>query len=135
MAKITTLPAKKRSGRIVRTAVYIRVSSCGNEQKRYYTELLRNSTGAVPAGLYADEKSNGTSTAKRTEFQRLMSDCRKGKIDRIVTKSVSQLSGNIMEYLETIRELKALGISVCFEKEDIDMKITESELIKWQKSR
>lgn len=89
----------------------------------------------MPAGLYADEKSNGTSTAKRTEFQRLMSDCRKGKIDRIVTKSVSQLSGNIMEYLETIRELKALGISVCFEKEDIDMKITESELIKWQKSR
>lgn len=96
MAEITIIPAKNHADEIVRTAAYVRVSSDSEDQLnsfaaqiRYYTELLQNSTDAVFVDMYADEGISGTSTAKRTEFQRLMSDCRKGKIDRILTKSIS----------------------------------------------
>ena len=70
--------------------------------------------------MYADEGISGTGTAKRTEFQRLMSDCRKGKIDRILVKSISRFARNTKDSLEAVRELKTLGISVYFEKENID---------------
>ena len=95
MTEITIIPAKERSAEVVRTAAYARVSSSSEDQLnsfaaqiRYYTELLQNSTDAVFVDMYADEGISGTSTAKRTEFQRLMSDCRKGKIDRILTQSI-----------------------------------------------
>ena len=70
--------------------------------------------------MYADQGITGTSAAKRTEFQRLMSDCRKGKIDRILTKSISRFARNTKDSLGDVRELKTLGISVYFEKENID---------------
>lgn len=86
MAEITIIPAKDRSDEIVRTAAYARVSSDSEDQLnsfaaqiRYYTELLKDSTDAVFVDMYADAGISGTSAAKRTEFQRLMSDCRKGK--------------------------------------------------------
>ncbi len=97
MAEIKIIPAKDRSDEIVRTAAYARVSSSSEDQLnsfaaqiRYYTELLKDSTDAVFVDMYADEGISGTSAAKRTEFQRLMSDCRKGKIDRILVKSISR---------------------------------------------
>ena len=127
MAKITIIPAKNQPSEIVRTAAYARVSSDSEDQLnsfaaqiRYYTELLKNSTDAVLVDMYADEGITGTSAAKRPDFQRLMSDCRKGKIDRILTKSVSRFARNTTECLAAVRELKALGISVYFEKEDIE---------------
>ena len=93
MAEITIIPAKKRTAEIVRTAAYARVSSDSEDQLnsfaaqiRYYTELLRNSTDAVFVDMYADQGITGTSATKRPEFQRLMSDCRKGKIDRVLVK-------------------------------------------------
>ncbi|MDE7195283.1 MAG: recombinase family protein [Oscillospiraceae bacterium] len=86
MAEITIIPAKKRSDEVVRTAAYARVSSSSEDQLnsfaaqiRYYTELLKDSTNAVFVDMYADEGISGTSAAKRTEFQRMMSDRRKGK--------------------------------------------------------
>ena len=97
MAEIKIIPAKDRSDEIIRTAAYARVSSSSEDQLnsfaaqiRYYTELLKNSTDAVFVDMYADEGISGTGTTKRTEFQRLMSDCRKGKIDRILVKSISR---------------------------------------------
>ena len=136
MAEITIIPAKDRSDEIVRTAAYARVSSDSEDQLnsfaaqiRYYTELLQNSTDAVFVDMYADEGISGTSAAKRTEFQRLMSDCRKGKIDRILTKSISRFARNTKDSLEAVRELKTLGISVYFEKENIDTGEISSEMM------
>ena len=136
MAEITIIPAKNQPSEIVRTAAYARVSSDSEDQLnsfaaqiRYYTELLKNSTDAVLADMYADEGITGTSAAKRPDFQRLMSDCRKGKIDRILTKSVSRFARNTTECLAAVRELKALGISVYFEKEDIETAEISTEML------
>ena len=136
MAEITIIPAKDRSDEIVRTAAYARVSSDSEDQLnsfaaqiRYYTELLKDSTDAVFVDMYADAGISGTSAAKRTEFQRLMSDCRKGKIDRILTKSISRFARNTKDSLEAVRELKTLGISVYFEKENIDTGEISSEMM------
>ena len=79
--------------------------------------------------MYADEGISGTSAAKRTEFQRLMNDCRKGKIDRILAKSISRFARNTKDSLEAVRELKTLGISVYFEKENIDTGEISSEMM------
>lgn len=88
MAQVTIIPAKNHADEIVRTAAYARVSSDSedqlnsfNAQIRYYTEMLQNSDNAVFVDMYADEGISGTGTAKREEFQRLMNDCRKGKIE------------------------------------------------------
>ncbi len=136
MAEIKIIPAKDRSDEIIRTAAYARVSSSSEDQLnsfaaqiRYYTELLKDSTDAVFVDMYADEGISGTSAAKRTEFQRLMSDCRKGKIDRILVKSISRFARNTKDSLEAVRELKTLGISVYFEKEDIDTGEVSSEMM------
>lgn len=136
MAEITIIPAKEHSAEIVRTAAYARVSSDSEDQLnsfaaqiRYYTELLQNSTDAVFVDMYADEGITGTSAAKRADFQRLMSDCRKGKIDRILTKSVSRFARNTPECLAAVRELKTLGVSVYFEKEDIDTAEISTEMM------
>ena len=136
MAEITIIPAKNQPLEIVRTAAYARVSSDSEDQLnsfaaqiRYYTELLKNSTDAVLVDMYADEGITGTSAAKRPYFQRLMSDCRKGKIDRILTKSVSRFARNTTECLAAVRELKALGISVYFEKEDIETAEISTEML------
>ena len=136
MAQVTIIPAKDCTDEIVRTAAYARVSSDSedqlnsfNAQIRYYTEMLQNSNNAVFVDMYADEGITGTSTAKREDFQRLMNDCRKGKIDRILTKSVSRFARNTKDCLEAIRELKTLGVSVYFEKENIDTAELSSETL------
>lgn len=136
MPEITVIPARNKSGDIIRAAAYARVSSSSddqlnsfNAQIRYYTELLKNSTNTVFVDMYADEGITGTSAAKRDEFQRLMNDCRKGKIDRILTKSVSRFARNTKDCLEAVRELKSLGVSVYFEKEKIDTGELSSEML------
>jgi len=136
MSEIKIIPARNRSDEIVRTAAYARVSSDSEDQLnsfaaqiKYYTELLQNSTDAVFVDMYADEGISGTSAAKRTEFQRLMKDCRKGKIDRILTKSISRFARNTKDSLEAVRELKTLGISIYFEKENIDTGEISSEMM------
>lgn len=136
MAQVTIIPAKNHDDEIVRTAAYARVSSDSedqlnsfNAQIQYYTEMLQNSDNAVFVDMYADEGISGTGTAKREEFQRLMNDCRKGKIDRILTKSVSRFARNTKDCLEAVRELKTLGVSVYFEKENIDTGEISSEML------
>ena len=79
--------------------------------------------------MYADQGITGTSATKRPEFQRLMSDCRKGKIDRVLTKSISRFGRNTTECLEAVRELKSLGISVYFEKENVDTAEVSTEMM------
>ena len=80
------------------------------------------------AGLYADEGISGTRADKRPEFQRMIRDCQNGKIDYIITKSVSRFARNTVECLEYIRSLKAQGIGIFFEEQNIDTLKSDSEL-------
>ena len=124
-------PVHKRK----RVAAYARVSSSKDAmlhslaaQVSYYSELIQRNPEWEYAGVYADENLSGTKEA-RPEFQRMLRDCRDGKIDRILCKSTSRFARNTVTLLETARELKGLGISVSFEKENIDTMSGDGELM------
>ena len=111
----------------IRCAAYCRVSSDSEDQlnsfmaqTRYYSQIFENSETEILIDIYADEGVTGTREDKRDEFQRMIKDCRKGKIDRIYTKSISRFARNTKDCLKNVRELKSLGITICFEKEQID---------------
>lgn len=98
-------------------------------QNTYYTTLVANTKQWTLVDIYADEGITGTSAAKRTDFQRLLSDCRNGLIDKVLVKSISRFARNTKECLEVVRELKSLGIGILFEEQHIDTKSTSSELL------
>lgn len=121
---------------ITRLAAYIRVSSDSDDQLhsfsaqyRYYNQIAANSTDTILIDIYADEGITGTCTDKRDEFNRMMSDARKHKFDRIIVKSVTRFARNTKDCLEAVRELKQLGISVYFEENNIDTNKTEGETL------
>ena len=112
---------------VIRCAAYCRVSSDSEDQlnsfmaqTKYYSQIFEDSETEILVDIYADEGVTGTREDKREEFQRMMKDCRKGKIDRIYTKSISRFARNTRDCLKNVRELKSLGITICFEKECID---------------
>ena len=116
-------------------AAYCRVSTDSEEQltsyqnqMRVYTEMIAANKEWEFAGLYADEGISGTRADKRPEFQRMIRDCQNGKIDYIITKSVSRFARNTVECLEYVRSLKAQGIGIFFEEQNIDTLKNESEL-------
>ena len=118
-----------------RVAAYCRVSTDSEEQLtsyqnqvRVYTEMIAANKEWEFAGLYADEGISGTRADKRPEFQRMIRDCHNGKIDYIITKSVSRFARNTVECLEYVRSLKAQGIGIFFEEQNIDTLKNESEL-------
>lgn len=115
-----------------RVAVYCRVSTDSGDhfasyaaQESYYTEMIGKHPDWVLAGIYADQGIASADRQRRKEFNRMLTACQQGKIDIILVKSVSRFSRNIMDSLETVRLLKAHGVGVIFEKEDIDTR-TES---------
>lgn len=119
-----------------RVAAYCRVSTDSEEQltsytmqKRVYTEMIQKKPEWCLAGIYADEGISGTRADKRVEFQRMIRDCQKGKIDYIITKSVSRFARNTAECIEYVRQLKLLGIGVIFEEQNCDTLKCDSELI------
>lgn len=79
--------------------------------------------------IYADEGITGTSAKKRGDFQRMLEDCRKGKIDKILVKSISRFARNTKDCLEAVRELRTLGISIFFEEHNIDTRMVSSEML------
>ena len=79
--------------------------------------------------VYADEGLTGTRMDKREDFKRMMADCRKGKIDKVMVKSISRFARNTKDCLAALRELSRLGVSVQFEKENIDTKTLTTELM------
>ena len=81
------------------------------------------------AGTYADEGISGTNTKKRDEFNRMIADCRAGKIDMIITKSISRFARNTLDCLNYVRELKDLGIGIIFEKENINTLDAKGEVL------
>jgi len=86
-------------------------------QVSYYSNLIQNNPEWEYAGVYADNFVSGTSTAKRDEFNRMLADCEAGKIDIVLTKSISRFARNTVDLLETVRHLKDIGVEVRFEKE------------------
>ena len=130
------IPATEPEAVILRVAAYCRVSTDSDDQldsfaaqQTYYNEYIRKHEGWQMADIYADEGITGTSAAKRDDFQRMLSDCRKGRIDKVLVKSISRFARNTKECLESIRELKALGISVFFEEHNIDTRMVTSEML------
>lgn len=136
MPQVQVIPPIREQAKKLRVAAYARVSSDSEEQLNsfaiqmaYYTALIAEKEDWEFAGLYADEGVTGTSTAKREDFQRLLADCRAGKIDRILVKSISRFARNTADCIQTVRELRTLGVSVYFEKEDIDTGAMGSEML------
>lgn len=108
----------------LRVCAYARVSSDSEDQKNsfasqvnYYTKYIQAHDDWTFVDIYADQGITGTSARKRDEFLRLMRDCRQGKIDRILVKSVSRFARNSQDCIEAVRELRQLGVTVYFEKE------------------
>ena len=119
-----------------RVAAYARVSSDSADQLNsfatqveYYTSIIQAADEWEFAGLYADDGVTGTRADKREDFQRLLQDCRAGKIDRILVKSISRFARNTLDCIQTVRELKQLGVAVVFEKEGIDTGSMGSEML------
>ena len=121
--------------KLLNVAAYARVSSGKDEmlhslsaQVSYYRELIESQPGWNFAGVYADEALTGTKE-NRAEFQRLLAACRAGKVDMVITKSISRFARNTVTLLETVRELKALGVDVFFEEQNIHTMSSAGELM------
>ena len=119
-----------------RVAAYTRVSTEQDEQlnslsvqQRYFEELINKNPEWINVGIYYDEGISGTSLKKREGFNRLINDALDGKIDLILVKSISRFARNTVDALQTIRALKAKGVTVFFEKENIDSMDMKSEFI------
>ena len=128
MAQVQIIkPYHPQSEELEKVAAYCRVSTDSKDQLNsyrtqigYYTGCIAQHAGWELADIYADEGITGTSLEKRDEFKRMLSDCRAGKIQRILVKSVSRFARNTLELIETTRELKKLGVVVMFEEQGID---------------
>ncbi len=139
--RIVVIPAKSReeirqSERRLKVAAYCRVSTDQEEQESsyeaqisYYTEKINSNAEWQMAGIFADEGITGTQAKKRPEFLKMIRLCRQGKIDMILTKSLSRFARNTVDSLKYIRDLKALGIAVIFEKENINTLETDTEMM------
>lgn len=134
---VTEITAKrKKENKIIRLAAYCRVSSDSADQLhsfaaqiRYYKDYERKHPEYKLVDIYADEGLTGTSAEKRDELNRLIRDCKKGKIDRIIVKSVSRFARNTQDLLICIRMLKEIGVSIYFEEQGIDTDKLNSEMI------
>jgi len=128
--KIPALPEKKK------VAAYARVSKDSEKllhsvsaQISYYNDLIQKNPDWEFAGVYADQGITGTRSDLRPDFVRLIEDCEKGRVDIILTKSVSRFARNTVDLLNTVRHLRDLGVSVRFEKENIDSMSGDGELM------
>ena len=120
---------------MIRTAAYCRVStdhedqtSSFEAQRHYFREYIANQPDWTLAEIYADEGITGTSTKKRTEFNRMIADARLGRFDLLLTKEVSRFSRNILDTVAYTRELRSLGIGVIFLNDGIDTRQPDAEL-------
>ena len=120
----------------IRVAAYVRVSTklelqlfSFESQMKYYENLILQNANWTLVGLYSDYGLSGTSKTKRIEFLKMIEDAYEGKIDYIITKSVSRFARNTYDALEIIRELRKRKIGVYFEEEHLDTLKLESELL------
>ncbi|MCD6449896.1 MAG: recombinase family protein [Thermotogaceae bacterium] len=132
---ITKLEALPKLAKKTRVAAYARVSSGKDamlhslaSQVNHYKKFIQDNNEWQFVGVYNDEALTGTKD-NREEFQQLINDCRAGKIDMIITKSISRFARNTMTLLETIRELDSLNVDVFFEEQNIHSISGEGEMI------
>ena len=126
---IPVAPVRKKVAAYARVSMETdRMMHSLSTQVSYYSELIQKNPEWQYVGVYADNFISGTSTGKRTEFQRMVADCEAGKIDIVLTKSISRFARNTVDLLETVRHLKELGIEVRFEKERINSLSEDGEL-------
>ena len=125
-AKINIAEEIKQAHRQLRVAAYCRVSTAQEEQLnsydvqvRYYTEKIRSEPKWAFVGIFADRGLSGTSTKKRDEFNKMIKQCRRGKIDMIITKSISRFARNTADVLKYVRMLKEIGVDIFFEEQNI----------------
>lgn len=132
VTKVAQIPKLQRKKQV---AAYARVSSGKDAmlhslsaQVSYYNDLIQKEDGWEFVGVYADEAITGTKEG-RADFQRMLADCRNGKIDMIITKSISRFARNTVTLLETVRMLKALEVDVFFEEQNIHTMSADGELM------
>lgn len=127
-SKVIVIEASGRSElQKLRVAAYARVSTDSADQANsfhaqmeHYRRMIAANENWTMIDVYADRGVSGTSAKKRQDFQRMLTDCRVGKIDKILVKSISRFARNTKECLEIVRELKAIGVGVYFEEQNIE---------------
>lgn len=136
VTKIESNQCTTGSEKKLRVAAYCRVSTDSDdqleslaEQKKHYETYIQAHENWDFAGLYYDEGISGTKKEKRSELMRLLSDCEAGRIDFIITKSISRFARNTTDCLEMVRKLLAINVAIYFEKENINTTSMESELV------
>ncbi|WP_024345874.1 recombinase family protein [Lacrimispora indolis] len=120
----------------LRVAAYCRVSTLLEQQEgsyeaqiSYYTEKIKSNPNWKLAGIYADDGKSATNTKKRDDFNTMIEDCMAGKIDMVITKSVSRFARNTVDCLQNIRKLKERNIPIFFEKEGVNTMESAGELL------
>ncbi len=139
---VTKIPADERlqsrvqPGKKLKVAAYCRVSTDAEDQLNsyrvqmdYYQRHIMSNDDWEFAGIYADEGITGTQTKKRVQFLKMIKDCEKGKIDMILTKSISRYARNIVDSLSYVRKLKAMGVAIYFEEQNINSLKEKNEVI------
>jgi DNA invertase Pin-like site-specific DNA recombinase len=144
MPKVTTIPPRRKTGNTsaqqevkkLRVAAYCRVSTDYEEQAssyqtqiEHYTEVIERNPEWVLAGIYADDGISATSTKRREQFNQMIQDCMGGKIDMVITKSISRFARNTVDCLNYIRELKSRNVAIYFEKENINTLDSRGEVL------
>ena len=119
-----------------RVAVYCRVATGSEDhsaslavQEAYYTEMVGQHPEWELAGIYADRGIVGADRQNQKEFKRMLTACKQDKIDIILVRSISRFARRTADCLETVRMLKASGVSVIFEMEGIDTRMESGELM------
>ena len=132
---ITVVPKPPKLEQKKKVAAYARVSSGKDAmlhslsaQVSYYSNLIQNHDDWLYVGVYADEAKTATKDS-RDDFQRLIADCRVGKVDMVLTKSISRFARNTVTLLQTVREFKALGVDIYFEEQNIHTMSGDGELM------
>lgn len=132
---VSKLPQKQKLAVQKKVAAYARVSTGKDamlhslsSQVSYYSKMIQGHEGWIYVGVYSDEALTGTKE-RRDGFQELLSDCRAGKVNMILTKSISRFARNTVTLLETVRELKALEVDIFFEEQNIHTMNAEGELM------
>ena len=135
MKTITEITRQKPAPPQIRLAAYCRVSSDSSDQLhsfaaqiKYYSEYCKRHPEYKFVDIYADEGITGTSMEKRDDFSRMLRDCKKGLIDRIIVKSMSRFARNTEEMLTALRALEQMEVSVYFEEQGLDTKSMNSEM-------
>lgn len=127
---IPSMPTRKKVAAYARVSMETeRLQHSISAQISYYSNLIQNNPEWEYAGVYADDGISGTKTRRRSEFNRMIADCEAGKIDIILTKSISRFARNTVDLLNTVRHLKEIGVEVRFEKENINSLSGDGEVM------